>query len=61
MTQEELARKSTVSVRMIRAYEDGTRDISKAEVRTVYKLSRALCCQMIELFDGETIWNERNK
>lgn len=46
MTQRILAEKSGVSVRMIEQYEQGKKDINKASVDTVYKLSKALGCDM---------------
>ena len=44
LTQKELAERSGVKVRMIKAYEQGYQDISKAEARSVIKLARALNC-----------------
>ena len=38
MTRKELAKKSKVPERTIRAYETGQRDIKKASAYTVYKL-----------------------
>ena len=42
MTQAELAERTGVSLRMIRAYEQGTQDISKAESASVFRLANAL-------------------
>lgn len=42
MTQKSLAEISGVSLRMIRAYEQGTQDLSRAEYRTVERLARVL-------------------
>ena len=44
LTQKELAELSGVSLRMIQAYEQGDQDIRKAEVQTVFALSRVLGC-----------------
>ena len=44
LTQKELADKSGVKIRMIKAYEQNYQDISKAEVWSVIKLARALNC-----------------
>ena len=44
LTQKELAERSGVKVRMIKAYEQGNQDISKAEAMSVIKLARALKC-----------------
>lgn len=49
MTQAQLAERSGVSLRMIRAYEQKTQDISKAEAATVLNLSRALRCDAADL------------
>lgn len=43
-TQEQLAEKSGVTLRMIRAYEQGTQDIARAEAATVIRLAKELCC-----------------
>jgi DNA-binding transcriptional regulator YiaG len=49
LTQKELADKSGVKVRMIKAYEQDYQDISKAEARSVIKLARALNCSPEDL------------
>ena len=49
LTQAELARRSGVSLRMIRAYEQKQQDLGKAEVRTVFNLSRVLGCKPDDL------------
>lgn len=49
MTQQELANNSHVTVKNIKAYEDGTVDISKAQGDTLFRLSRALGCTIEEL------------
>lgn len=41
-TRGELARRSGVSFRMIQYYEQGAKDINKAQVTTVLKLADAL-------------------
>lgn len=45
LTQKKLADLSGVSLRMIQAYEQGDQDITKAEVRSVFALSRVLGCR----------------
>ena len=42
LTQEELARISGISLRMIRAYEQKAQDMSKANFRTVSRLESVL-------------------
>lgn len=44
LTQEDLARRSGVSLRMIRAYEQGSQSLSHANAQTLIDLSRTLCC-----------------
>lgn len=49
LTQSELAKISGVSLRTIKAYEQGKLDISKAQGGTLYKLSKALDCAIEDL------------
>lgn len=49
LTQVELAEKSGVSLRMIRAYEQGSQQIEKAEYSSVLALSKALGCMLESL------------
>jgi DNA-binding transcriptional regulator YiaG len=49
LSQNDLSILSGVSSRLIRAYEQKTLDISKAQFQTVYALSKALCCEMEDL------------
>lgn len=49
LTQEELARRCGITLRMIQAYEQHRQDLSKAEASTLLNLSRALCCKPDEL------------
>jgi len=51
LTQTELAQKSDVTLRMIRAYEQGTQDLSRAESATLLRLSRALHCPVSRLIE----------
>lgn len=51
LTQQELARRSGVKLRMIQAYEQNYQDISKAEVGSVIKLAKALSCSVEDLLD----------
>ena len=44
ITQQDLADRSGVSLRMIRAYEQGTQDLARAEGATLLRLSQALGC-----------------
>lgn len=49
LTQKELAEKSGVKLRMIRAYEQDYQNISRAEVASVLKLARVLNCSAEDL------------
>lgn len=51
LSQSQLAKASGVSLRMLQKYEQGDRDIKKAQAETVYKLAKALNCKMEELID----------
>ena len=51
LTQQELACRSGVKLRMIQAYEQNYQDISKAEVGSVIKLAKALSCSVEDLLD----------
>ena len=44
LTQQALAELSGVSLRMIRAYEQGSQDLSRAEADSLIRLARALHC-----------------
>ena len=48
-TQKELAELTGVSLRMIRAYEQGDQDIRKAETQSVVDLARAIGCKPEEI------------
>lgn len=48
-TRRELSIRSGISVRMIEQYEQGIRDLSKAQAITVYKLAEALNCTVEDL------------
>ena len=52
MTQEALAARAGVSVRMIRAYEQGSQDIRRAEAASVNALASALGCRVETIISG---------
>lgn len=54
MTQSSLAEKSGVSLRLIQAYEQGYKDINKAQVVKALQLAEALECDVYEII------NDRN-
>lgn len=51
LSQTQLAELSGVSVRMIQNYEQGNKDINKAQVITVYKLAEALKVSVEDLIE----------
>lgn len=51
LSQSLLSKSSGVSLRMLQKYEQGDRDLNKAQAETVYKLAKALNCRMEELID----------
>lgn len=50
-SQSKLAEVSGVNLRMIQYYEQGAKDINKAEVLTVYRLAQALNCTVEDLIE----------
>ena len=51
MSQSELAKKSGVSLRAIQSYEQGYKDINKAQVVAVLSLAEALECDVYEIIN----------
>lgn len=51
LSQSQLAKASNVSVRMIQHYEQGIKDINKAQVLTVLRLAEALGCDVYEIIN----------
>ena len=51
MSQSALAKDSEVNVRMIQHYEQGVKDINKAQAITLYKLAQALNVNMEDLLE----------
>lgn len=49
MSQSELAVKSGTSLRTLQAYEQGVKDIRKAQVKTVRKLAESMGCEMDDI------------
>ena len=50
LTQTMLAEKSGINVRIIQCYEQGMRDVRKAQFETVLKLAKALECEPEDLY-----------
>lgn len=50
-TQKKLSEESGVNIRMIQHYEQGVKDINKAQAITVYKLAQALNCTVEDLLE----------
>ena len=51
MSQSQLAELSEISIRMIQYYEQGVRDINKAQGSTLRKLANVLACAMEDLME----------
>ena len=51
LTQAELAKLSDISIRTIQSYEQGLKDINKASVITIWKLSKVLHCKIEDLIE----------
>lgn len=58
MTQLELAERSGVSPRMIQYYEQGVKDINKAQGLTLQALAQVLSCSMEDLLELNKYKNE---
>ena len=50
-TQKEVAENSGVSLRSIQMYEERNKDINKASVETVYRLSKVFGCKVEDLIE----------
>lgn len=55
ISQKKLADLSGVNIQMIQHYEQGVRDINKAQAITVLKLAKTLECNMEDLVNGKEI------
>ena len=51
LSQRDLAEASDVNFRMLQYYEQGVKDINKAEALTIFKLARTLNCRMEDLLE----------
>lgn len=51
ISQSQLALQSQVSLRSIQLYEQRVNNIDKAQAHTLYKLSKALCCDITDLLE----------
>lgn len=50
-TQKKLAEESGVNIRMIQHYEQGVKDLNRAQAITVYRLAQALECTVEDLLE----------
>ena len=55
MSQAQLSNASGVSLRSIQCYEQGVKDINRAEGLSLYKLSKALGCRMEQLLELDVL------
>ena len=51
LTQRELAEKTSISIRTLQHYEQGSKDLNQAAALTVYAIAQALEVEMTELLD----------
>ena len=57
ITQAKLSELSGVNLRTLQYYEQGYKDINKAQVITLYRIARVLCCNIEDLL---SINNDRD-
>ena len=50
-SQSQLAEATDISVRVLQAYEQGERDINKAQAGTLQKIARTLDCTIEDLLE----------
>ena len=56
LSQSQLAKLAGVGVRVYQNYEQGVRDISKAQLSTLLRICKALNCKLSDVVtDGETV------
>lgn len=55
LTQKELAQKSGINIRMVQHYEQGMKDINKANAITVYNLAKALMVEMATILELQEV------
>lgn len=51
LSQSQLAKKARVDVRMVQHYEQGFKDINRANVLTVLRLAEALDCDITDILN----------
>lgn len=51
LSQSGLAKKAEVNLRMIQNYEQGFKDINKAQAITLYKIAQVLDCMIEDLLE----------
>ena len=55
LTQDELASLSGVNIKSLSAYEQQPEKLSNASITTVYKLSQALNCDVMDIINRECL------
>jgi transcriptional regulator with XRE-family HTH domain len=53
LSQSQLAEKANVNLRMVQNYEQGFKDINKAQAITLYKIAQVLDCMIEDLLELE--------
>lgn len=54
LSQGKLAEAAGVNVRMIQHYEQGFKDINKAQALTIYRLAQTIGCRMEDLIETDS-------
>lgn len=55
LTQQELSNKSGVNIQTLRKYEQGTKNINNARLKTILKLAITLNCNISDILTDDTI------
>ena len=55
LTQQQLANKAGVNIQTLRKYEQGTKNINNARLKTILKLAITLNCNISDILTDDTI------
>ena len=51
LTQSQLSEETGIPIKTIQQYEQGRKDINKAQAEYVIKLAKVLCCNPVDLLE----------
>jgi transcriptional regulator with XRE-family HTH domain len=51
LTQSQLSEETGIPIKTIQQYEQGRKDINKAQAEYVIKLAQVLCCNPVDLLE----------